>query len=72
VYILAACLFRVLRYGSFVTGQGKQNLLRNYFAAVLIQGDWGGELPWGFPSPTTLPPCHYEQEVVPGSVGYLA
>lgn len=71
VYVLATCLFRVLQYGRFVTGQGKQNLLRNYFAAVLVQGGWGGELPWGWPSPTTLPPHYYTQEVVPGSAGYM-
>jgi Ulp1 family protease len=70
VYTLAACLFRVLGYGRFITGQGKDNQLRHYFAAVLIQGEWGGELPWGWPSPTILPPRHYVEEIVPGSPGY--
>jgi len=70
VYTLAACLLRVLGYGPFVTGQGKENLLRSYFAAVVLQGGWGRELPWGWPSPTTLPPCCYEEEIVPGSKEY--
>jgi hypothetical protein len=70
IYLLTACLFRVLGYGGFLTGAGKDNLLRNYFAAVLLQGGWRGELPWGWPSPTVLPAICYEQVIDPASQEY--
>jgi hypothetical protein len=71
VFVMAACLCKVPRYGGFITGEGKGNLLRNYFAAVLLQHGWGGELPRGIPSPTIMLPRHYENEIAPEDAGYL-
>ena len=71
VFVMAAYLCRVLNFKGFITGEGKGNLMRNYLAAVLLQHGWGGELPWGMPSPTIMPPRHYEEEISPKDAGYL-
>jgi len=71
VFVMAACLCKVLHFQGFITGEGKKNLIRNYLAAVLLQHGWGGELPWGIPSPTIMPPRHYEKEISSTDAEYL-
>jgi hypothetical protein len=60
---MAVCLCRVLNFNTFITGKGRGNSMRNYLAAVLLHHGWGGELPLGMPSPTIMPPCHYQAEI---------
>jgi hypothetical protein len=71
VFVMAACLCRVLNFNAFITGEGRGNLMRNYLAAVLLQHGWGGELPWGMPSPTIMPPRHYEEEISSSDPTYM-
>lgn len=70
VYTLGTCLFRVFGYSRFKTGQRRDNLLRRYFAGIIVQDGWGGEFPWNIPSPLPLPNEFYKRAIAPSSNGY--